>query len=234
MRRPRASTTTTSCATCSRCTATTTTRRCGTRSSTCLPTMPRSKCEPHGVYVGKASIRRYFLGLTGGRQGLVQGQLNNQLQLSPVITLSADGQRAQARWRAIMQDGVFNQERQLGRRRLRERIREAGWRVEDREAAPVCALLRALRGRLDAHDGRAQRTLSASPLPRPTGRPAERHATWPTRYIMPMHYASGRRTAIAWRRPTASTRAGTGRQCAAHGNAARGPGARAGTEAASA
>jgi hypothetical protein len=65
--------------------------------------------EPHGVYAGKASIRRYFLGLTGGRQGLVQGQLNNQLQLSPVITLSADGTRAKARWRAVMQDGVFNQ-----------------------------------------------------------------------------------------------------------------------------
>ena len=50
--------------------------------------------EPHGVYVGKASIRRYFYGLTNGRQGLVQGQLNNQLQLSPVITLSADGLHA--------------------------------------------------------------------------------------------------------------------------------------------
>ena len=56
--------------------------------------MPRWKSAQHGQYIGKASIRRYFYGLTGGKQGLVHGQLNNQYQLSPVITLGADGQAA--------------------------------------------------------------------------------------------------------------------------------------------
>jgi hypothetical protein len=68
----------------------------------------------HGQYVGKAGIRRYFLGLTGGRQGLVHGQLNNQYQLSPVITLSADGLSARVRWRALIQDGQFNQSANWG------------------------------------------------------------------------------------------------------------------------
>jgi len=68
----------------------------------------------HGQYVGKEGIRKYFYGLTAGRQGLVQGQLNNQYQLSPVITLSADGQTARARWRALVQDGVFGQSANWG------------------------------------------------------------------------------------------------------------------------
>src|SRR5690606_27552209 len=44
----------------------------------------------HGVYVGKESIRRYFLGLTRGRIGLAPGELSIQGQLSPVITLAPD------------------------------------------------------------------------------------------------------------------------------------------------
>jgi SnoaL-like domain len=58
-----------------------------------------------GRFIGRPSIRRYLYGLTGGRQGLVQGQLNNHFQLSPVITLAPDGQTARARWRLMVQDG---------------------------------------------------------------------------------------------------------------------------------
>lgn len=61
----------------------------------------------NGVYVGKANIRKYLYSLSGGKPGLMKGQLNNHFQFSPVITLSADGQTAQARWRAMIQDGVF-------------------------------------------------------------------------------------------------------------------------------
>ena len=87
--------------------------------------------EPHGVYAGKASIRRYFHGLTGGRQGLVQGQLNNHIQLSPVITVSTDGMRAQARWRAVMQDGVFNQNANWGAGQFEnEYVKQGGvWKI---------------------------------------------------------------------------------------------------------
>jgi hypothetical protein len=61
----------------------------------------------HGIHRGKAAIRRYLLGLTGGRSGLVHGQLNNHFTLSPVITIAPDGRTAQARWRLIVQDGQF-------------------------------------------------------------------------------------------------------------------------------
>ena len=61
----------------------------------------------NGVYVGKVNIRKYLYSLSGGKPGLTKGQLNNHFQFSPVITLSEDGQTAQARWRAMIQDGVF-------------------------------------------------------------------------------------------------------------------------------
>src|SRR5690606_26778663 len=68
----------------------------------------------HGVYVGRESIRRYFLGLTGGRQGLQHGELSIQGQLAPVITLAADGQRAQGRWRVLIQDAIHGKEANWG------------------------------------------------------------------------------------------------------------------------
>jgi hypothetical protein len=61
----------------------------------------------NGVYVGKKNIRKYLYSLTGGKPGLPQNTLNNHFQLSPVITLSPDGHSAKARWRAIIQGGVF-------------------------------------------------------------------------------------------------------------------------------
>jgi hypothetical protein len=61
----------------------------------------------NGVYVGKNSIRKYLYSLTGGKPGLRPGELNNHFQLSPVITLAADGQSAKARWRGLIQYGVF-------------------------------------------------------------------------------------------------------------------------------
>jgi hypothetical protein len=61
----------------------------------------------NGVYVGKKSIRNYLCSLTNGKPGLMPKQLNNHFELSPVITLAPDGTSARARWRAIIQGGVF-------------------------------------------------------------------------------------------------------------------------------
>ena len=61
----------------------------------------------NGVYVGKSSIRKYLYSLTGGKPGLREKEINNHFQLSPVITLASDGTSAKARWRAIIQGGVF-------------------------------------------------------------------------------------------------------------------------------
>lgn len=62
-----------------------------------------------GVYRGRDRIRAYFQTLGNGRDGLAPGQLNEHLQVMPVITLSEDGRQANGTWRAIILSG------QLGR-----------------------------------------------------------------------------------------------------------------------
>ena len=62
-----------------------------------------------GVYVGKARIREYLYALGGGRQGLAEGQLNEHMQLMPVVSVAADGQTAKARWRALIMAGQLGE-----------------------------------------------------------------------------------------------------------------------------
>ena len=63
-----------------------------------------------GVYRGRERIREYFRTFGNGREGLAPGQLNEHLQVMPVITLSSDGQRAQGTWRAIILAGQLGRE----------------------------------------------------------------------------------------------------------------------------
>jgi hypothetical protein len=61
---------------------------------------------PSGVYVGKDSIRRYLLSLSGGAQGPLEGVLNEHFQLQPIITVADDGMSARARWRLFLMTGT--------------------------------------------------------------------------------------------------------------------------------
>jgi hypothetical protein len=58
-----------------------------------------------GVYVGQERIREYLMRLGGGRIGLVEGQLNNHLQLQPVVHVASDGGTAKGRWRTLIMVG---------------------------------------------------------------------------------------------------------------------------------
>lgn len=55
-----------------------------------------------GVYAGKERIREYLYALGNGMQGLQEGQLQDHLELMPVLTFNDDGQSAKARWNTIM------------------------------------------------------------------------------------------------------------------------------------
>jgi hypothetical protein len=61
---------------------------------------------PSGVYVGKDSIRRYLLSLSGGKQGPLEGVLNDHFQLQPIVTVADDGLTAKGRWRLFLMSGV--------------------------------------------------------------------------------------------------------------------------------
>lgn len=141
-----------------------------------------------GVYAGKASIRRYFYGMTGGQQGLKYGELNNQGQLAPVITLAADGLAAKARWRVLIQDGVFGQSANWGSGVYEnEYVKQDGlWKIRRlhlyvRFYAPYKGGWTRTTSELNARYGH-----STAKADRP---PTERYPTWPERYVAPMHYA---------------------------------------------
>ena len=63
-----------------------------------------------GVYVGKARIREYLQREGGGQPGLVYGQLNEHLQLQPVVDVAADGLSAKGRWRDLAMLGHFGKD----------------------------------------------------------------------------------------------------------------------------
>lgn len=67
-----------------------------------------------GVYTGKERIRAYLYALNDGQQGLRAGQLQEHLELMPVLTLGDDGSTAQARWNTIMMLGKFGEQAQWG------------------------------------------------------------------------------------------------------------------------
>jgi hypothetical protein len=142
----------------------------------------------HGVYVGRDSIRRYFLGLTGGRQGLQHGELMIQGQLAPVITLAPDGQRAHGRWRVLIQDAVFGQGANWGTGVYEnEYVQQDGvWKISRlhlfvRFHSPYEGGWTRTTPALNARYGR-----STAPADRPA---SIRYATWPDRFVAPLHYA---------------------------------------------
>lgn len=62
-----------------------------------------------GVFRGQDRIREYFDALGHGREGLAQGQLNEHMQLMPVVTVAPDGRTAKGRWRDLIMAGQLGE-----------------------------------------------------------------------------------------------------------------------------
>ncbi|MBN1237560.1 MAG: nuclear transport factor 2 family protein [Gammaproteobacteria bacterium] len=60
-----------------------------------------------GVYAGRDRVREYLLALGNGRTGLSEGELNEHMQLMPVVTVAPDGTTAKARWRGLVMAGRY-------------------------------------------------------------------------------------------------------------------------------
>lgn len=84
-----------------------------------------------GVYIGKSSIRDYFEVLGNDRVGLAAGQLNEHMQLMPVVTIAADGLSAKGRWRDIVMAGQYGEHAVWGEGPYEnEYVREDGvWKI---------------------------------------------------------------------------------------------------------
>ncbi len=62
-----------------------------------------------GVFRGRERIGAYFAALGRGGDGLAPGQLNEHMQLMPVVTVAPDGLSAKGRWRDIIMAGQFGE-----------------------------------------------------------------------------------------------------------------------------
>ena len=154
-----------------------------------------------GVYVGKARIRDYLQRLGGGQPGLAYGQLNEWMQLQPVVNVAPDGAHATARWRDLGMLGHFKHDAAW-----RDGIYENGYVREDgvwkiRTLHLFVNFIAPFEGgwaRLKPGDGdRPSEAAKAMPPDRP---PTTRTATFPNAGVVPFSYpnpVTGKRVAGA-------------------------------------
>ena len=136
-----------------------------------------------GVYKGKDHIRKALdlIGPVGAQPGL----LNNEMQLQPIIHVSADGQSAKARWRTLEMKGVHGKSGAWG-----EGVYENEYRL-DRGQWKISKLHYYLTFRADYDKGWSKGTM---PIEQPDkslpadAPPTEVFGALPEVYLPPYHY----------------------------------------------
>jgi hypothetical protein len=140
-----------------------------------------------GVYVGKARVRDYLYALGGGRQGLVDGELNEHLQVMPVITLADDGRTAKARWRAIALTGRLGGDAFWSEGPYEnEYVKDGGvWKIKTLHWYQ--ALRVPYEGGWQANPDPTGAKFVSGPLP-PDRPPSVEYKTWPDTYVPPFSF----------------------------------------------
>jgi SnoaL-like domain len=142
-----------------------------------------------GVYGGKERIRQYFYALGDGQSGLRAGQLNEQLQVMPVVTLAADGLSAKARWRNIVLQGELGKHAELGEGPFEnEYVKEDGvWKFS--KVRWQQAILVAYAGGWAKNEDYNHGIWVSDTLP-PDAPPTDDHGWWPDTYLPPFHFSN--------------------------------------------
>ncbi len=140
-----------------------------------------------GVYVGKARVREYLYALGGGRQGLLDGELNEHLQVMPVITVAPDGRSAQARWRAITLTGELGRDAFWGEGPYEnEYVKSDGvWKIKTLHWYQ--ALHVPYEGGWQTNPDPTGAKFVSSTLP-PDRPPSVEYQTWPNTYVPPFSF----------------------------------------------
>jgi outer membrane murein-binding lipoprotein Lpp len=133
-----------------------------------------------GVYVGKARVREYQFALGGGRQGLVDGELNEHLQVMPVITVAPDGRTAKARWRAITLTGELGGDAFWG-----EGPYAGVWKIKTLHWYQALYVPYAGGWQTNPDPTGAKFVSAALPPDRP---PSVEYKTWPDTYVPPFSF----------------------------------------------
>ena len=140
-----------------------------------------------GVYVGKARVREYLYALGGGRQGRVDGELDERLQVMPVITLAPDGLTAKARWRAIVLTGELGGDAYWGEGPYEnEYVKDGGvWKIKTLHWYQ--ALYVPYDGGWQTNPDPTGAKFVSSTLP-PDRLPSVEYKTWPDTYVPPFSF----------------------------------------------
>jgi hypothetical protein len=140
-----------------------------------------------GVYVGQSRIREYLYTLGGGRRGLAEGQLNEHMQVMPVITVASDGTTAKGRWRAIIMAGELGEGAFWGEGPYEnDYVKEDGvWKIKNLHwyQSMVVPYEGGWQVNEDASDGKW--ISAALPPDRPS---TVEYATWPSVWLAPFHF----------------------------------------------
>jgi hypothetical protein len=140
-----------------------------------------------GVYVGKARVREYLYALGGGRAGLPEGRLDEQLQVMPVITLAADGSSAKARWRGIRLEGNLGGDAFWGEGPYEnEYVKEGGvWKIKTLHWYQALHVPYAGGWQTNPDPTGGKRVSAVLPPDRPA---SVDYKTWPETYVPPFSF----------------------------------------------
>jgi hypothetical protein len=140
-----------------------------------------------GVYVGQRRVREYLRAVGGGRTGLAPGQLYENMQLMPYVTVAADGRTAKATWRDVILSG------QLGNRAtwgegpyVNEYVKDHGvWKIKSLHwyQTLVVPYHGGWAKNVDVNGGK----YVSDQLP-PDRPPTEQYRTWPGGYLPPFTF----------------------------------------------
>lgn len=140
-----------------------------------------------GVYVGRDRIRDYLYALNDGQHGLREGQLQEHLQLMPVLTLSSDGNTAKARWRSIMLLGELGELALWGEGPYEnEYVKEDGvWKIS--KLRWFQSILVPYEGGWAKNEDFNKGIWASDELP-PDAPPTDDYGSWPETYLPPFSF----------------------------------------------
>jgi hypothetical protein len=144
-----------------------------------------------GIYRGRERVREYLHALGQGRSGLLDGQLQECLQLQPLIMVAADGLSARARWRAFVLSGQLGREAfwSEGPYENEYRIENGCWQIGKLHWYQTFCVPYAggWPRNADANGG-----VYVGQRLRADAEPSERYGTWPAVYTPPFHCLESR------------------------------------------
>lgn len=142
----------------------------------------------NGVYSGQDHIRKFLYALGGGQSGLRAGQLNEHMQLQPVVNVAPDGLTAKARWRTLIMAGEFGKSAYWGEGPYEnEYVKQDGvWKIKKLHWYQTF-LVPYAGGWARNKDVNGGVYVPQQALP-PDAPPSETYGAWPDVYMPPFHF----------------------------------------------